>query len=68
MDCPICKGSGQIHPPRHIADKDAMIKALVDAGYSYRQVCALVGQSSPNGIMLAVRRAEKAAMEGGGNG
>lgn len=54
--CPVCEGTGHIMPPKTVPDFDDMVQVLVNAGYSYRQICALCKIKTPNTIMNAVKR------------
>jgi transposase-like protein len=60
--CPVCNGKGQLTRPRRIKGdvKKAMIKTLVDNGYSYREVCTLLDLKSPNAVTRALQEKKHA--------
>ena len=58
IKCPICKGKGEIELPyKHKRDwkivKRRMARALLDNGFSYRQVQRLIGYKSLRSVALA---------------
>lgn len=72
-ECPVCKGVGKLPLPaarsrRHTQAelKNSMAKTLIDAGYSYQQVCDLVGWKSKNSALQGVRKARAALTDNGG--
>ena len=58
MECPICKGTGEIHNPKFKPDeteaKRIMARALREHGYSMREIMKLVGWKSPRSVAVAL--------------
>lgn len=72
-ECPVCKGEGRLPLPaarsrRHTQAelKNSMAKTLADAGYSYQQICDLIGWKSKNSALQGVRKARAASPEKNG--
>lgn len=62
MKCPICKGSGEINFIEHqskkkewVEIKKDMARTLIKNGFSYRQVCKLVGYKSTRSVAMAIK-------------
>jgi hypothetical protein len=63
MKCPICKGNGEINfaelqskKKKWVEVKRDMCRTLVLEGFSYRQVCKLMGYRSTRSVALAVKK------------
>ena len=61
MKCPVCKGKGELPEPRSTqrdktAERQRMVRILRDAGYSIRQIAALIGYKSPRSVALALEK------------
>lgn len=57
VECPVCKGAGTLPRPLkkiQLARKDA-VQALLDAGFSYREVASLLGYRSPGSVLAALK-------------
>lgn len=54
INCPVCAGSGEIDPPKRIADigdlKKKSVKILRASGFSIREIMLLMHYKSPRAI------------------
>ncbi len=61
MKCPQCKGIGIVINPTLLVpkDKESKVEFLLKEGFSFRQVCKIMGYKSPNSITRLLTKYNK---------
>lgn len=59
IKCPVCRGKGELLAPKKKLNYPNMIKVLVDAGYSYRQIMKFFQWKSPGIISYYLGKSKK---------
>lgn len=59
VDCPICKGEGKIEAPKpekRMADKVKQAKSLKKAGFSFREIMAIMEYKSTRSVDYLLKK------------
>ena len=59
VECPVCKGLGYVIKRENETDVETRRKAvlvLVKAGFSYRNICTMLGYKSPYSVQKIVEQ------------
>lgn len=59
IDCPVCKGSGEVFAPKPVESIDKKIKAakeLKKAGFSFREIMKLMNYKSTRSVSYLLEK------------
>lgn len=62
IDCPVCKGSGELEAPKpekKIADKVKQAKSLKKAGFSFREIMQIMEYKSTRSVSYLLEKEKK---------